>query len=48
MSLSQYEIDELSNMSIDQLVSELELLADADEYAANFGNTEEGANNENS
>lgn len=44
MSLSQYEIDYLEIVSIDQLVSELELLADADEYAANFGSTEEEDN----
>lgn len=41
MSMSQYEIDYLENISIDQLISELELLSEADEYAANIGNTDE-------
>ena len=44
MSLTQYEIDELECVSIAQIVSELELLADADEYAANLGNTDEEDN----
>lgn len=44
MSLSQYEIDYLESVTIDQLVSELELLVESDEYAANLGNTDEEDN----